>query len=219
MPHMRYLLISLFLLSSLFWIQPLSSAMTGGNFELYADGFSFIDTDPQTGGNFTLYGSGGEFAVSTTEGGVIAIRSGFEALEKAILGFTLNPSTVTLSNMSLTTVASSSMTMTVNTASTNGYTVSIQEDGNLRAGANEITDATAGQVITAGTEAYGFVPSGTDVISATTTPITSSAANIVTYSGVATSRTSTLDFQLGISTATAIGAYSHALTFIITVNP
>lgn len=216
---MRYLFFGFLILLTLSTPKPLSSAMTGGSFEVYADAISFIDTDPQTGGTFSLYATGGEFAVSTTQSGVIELRSGFQAAERTILGFSVNPSTIAFNSVSLTSVSTSSLTLTVNTASSNGYTLSLSEDGNLRSGANEIDDIVSGQSFVAGTEAYGVVPSGVDALITTTTPITQAGTNIASYSAVATARETDLEFRLGVASGTPIGTYSHALTFTITVNP
>ena len=216
---MRYFFAAILILGSVVWAGPINSEMSGGDFEIYADAFATLDTNPQTGGDFVLYGSSGEFAVSTTASGEYELRSGFEALERAILGFSVTPATISFTDLTPSAVASSTMVLRVSTESTNGYTVTIQEDGNLRDGANEMTDATSGQVITAGTEAYGIVPSGADAAITTTTPITGTATTLASRASAAEGRETSLDFQLAIATTTAIGTYSQTLTFTITVNP
>lgn len=214
---MRHIFVVTLLMLSLLWIQPLNSAMSGGNFELYADGFSYIDTDPQEGGSYVLFGSGGELASERSTSALLELRAGFEALEKGLLGFTFSTTTVLLGNLSTSSVASANLTLLVETDSKTGYSVVVTEDGNLRNGLDDIDDVGDGTV-SAGVEEYGVRTSGADGQIASDTAIDGSVL-VARNTGTATYQETIATFLASIATTTVTGTYQHTLTFSVTVNP
>lgn len=203
----------------LFWITPLKTAMTGGEFELYADSFSFTSVDEATGQGFSIFSSGGGVASTSTSGGVVDLRGGFQAAEKGILSLSLDTNSVALGELSAGKVSSGRITLTASTDSETGYTISISEDGNLRttSGASDINDVSDGEV-TAGQEEYGIRISGRDALLSGDRAI-SGAVDIASFSGMITSRSTGVEFRASRGSNTPEGSYSHRVMFTLTANP
>ena len=197
----------------------LHTAMTGGNFELYADSFSVISTDVISGGSFELTQTVGEFFAATSTGGGIELRGGFQAEEKGILSATTSAAVVNLGTLDSGAVDSGSITYSISTDSETGYSLAIREDGNLRDGADDIDDVADGTV-TAGSEEYGIGTGGSDgLYNAADTSITGVSKPIAVSSGRVTNRQTTVTFKASIDGVTDSGSYSHTVFLDVTVNP
>jgi len=163
-----------------------------------------------------------DFATSgmTASSGTYELRGGFEAQEKGILSMNLSSNSLNLGTITTAAVASSDLTVTVSTDSETGYTLSILEDGNFRAGANTIDDVADGDV-TAGEEEYGIAVSGTDRDSglAAGDLALGASMDIASSVGGVTSRVTTVTFKASRAEATNAGSYSHQVSFTLTVNP
>jgi hypothetical protein len=195
----------------------LHAAMSGGDFEIYADSVGFLDSSGSTGGDFTLYGSGEAFQAATSSGGTYALRGGFQAEEKGVLQFSLSDGSISLGSVTTTAVSSVVVTTTISTDSETGYTLYIYDDGNLRSGGNDIDDVVG--TVDAGSEEYGFVTNGTDGIISSDTAITTSPNAIASASGEVTDRQVGVEFRASVSPLTVEATYSHSVTLSATVNP
>lgn len=216
---MNYIAVTMTAFICLFWVTPLTTAMTGGVFELYADSFSFTSVDEATGQGFSVFSSGGGVVPTSTSGGVVDLRGGFQAAEKGILSLSLDTNSVAFGDLSAGKVSSGRITLTASTDSETGYTISISEDGNLRAisGASDINDVADGEV-TAGQEEYGIRVSGQDALVSGDRAI-SGSVDIASFSGMITSRSTGVEFRASRGSQTAEGSYSHRVTFTLTANP
>lgn len=207
----------LLLLSSSF----VFAQMTGGTYEIYADTVSYVgggDGLASSTASRLVYDTGSGMAIATSSGGVYELRAGFQAQEIGLLTLNLSSTTIDFGQLSTTTVATATTTVTVSTDSETGYSVSITEDGNLRDGlGNVITDVADGAV-TAGSEEYGYVLSGTDAATSTVQAL-SGSATIASATGTINQRQFYVQFQVAISTTTVTGSYSHTVYFSSTVNP
>jgi hypothetical protein len=195
----------------------LHAAMSGGDFEIYADSIGFLDSSDVAGGDFSLYGSG-SFEYATSSGGVYTLRGGFQAEEKGILQFSLSDGSVSLGSVTTTVVSSVVVTTTISTDSETGYTLYISDDGNLRSGGNDIDDVLDGAV-DAGSEEYGFITSGSDALILSDTAITVSPTMIASTGGGVTNRQTEVEFRASAAPSTVEATYGHNVTFSVTVNP
>jgi len=216
---MKYTIVFLAILLGFFWADPLDTqSMSGGEFEITADTFSFLSGNELVGEEYSVFGSGESVAVTTTEGGNFVIRGGFQATEVGLLSFSLDTNSVAFGELSDTSVTTGNITATVSTDSETGYTLSISEDGNLRSSAgDDINDVSDGQV-TAGSEEYGISTSGSDGLLSSHTGI-SGSLDVASSIGTTNSQSTTISFHASRSNATPAGDYSHRVTFTITVNP
>lgn len=221
---MRYLgIICLTILFSCLWQGETQSAMTGGNFEIYADSFSFTNQQVSEGGNFTLFDTGGEFFATSTSGGDYSLKGGFQALEKGILSFSISDASVALGTFSLASVTSADTIITVSTDSATGYTLTLTENGNLCSPSvavctYDINDVADGSV-TAGSEEYGIRTSGTNGQQNSADVPISGTVSIATSSGITTGDATTVSYKAAISTNSIAGAYTHTTSYTLTVNP
>ena len=215
---MKSLLVTLFFLLGIFSPTLLDAAsMNGGSYSIFADSFAVIDTGPLTSASYSAFGSVSEAAATTTSDGTYTLRGGFQAAEQGILSFTLSGATVALGTLSTSTIASAIVTTTISTDSETGYTLNLTEDGNLRSGSENINDVTDGAV-TIASEEYGIRTAGADGLLTSDTAI-SGTVNVASVNGAVTDRQTGVVFRASMSSATVAGAYSHIVTFGITVNP
>ncbi|OGH64537.1 MAG: hypothetical protein A3J66_01585 [Candidatus Magasanikbacteria bacterium RIFCSPHIGHO2_02_FULL_47_14] len=203
---------------------PLStrSAMTGGDFEIFADSFSILEDQFSSGGDFGLFGTGGEFFAENATGNTFELRGGFQAMERGSLSLQVSTTSVALGQLSTAAVTTGSLVVTVSTDSTTGYTVTVVEDGNLRKGnggdVDNIDDVADGAV-TAGVEEYGIRTVGGGGQLAADTAMTG-VALAVASSNMSVSHATTVQFRASIQTSkTRQGSYTHTVTFSGTVNP
>lgn len=201
----------------LFWARPIFSAMSGGDFTIYADSLSFIDTVTTSGDTFTITGSGGEFAATSTSGSTFEMRGGFQAAERGILTFSLSNSGFSIGPLSISAVSAGGVLLTISTDSETGYTIVLTEDGNLRSGGFDINDVSDGSV-TAGSEEYGIVTTGSDAQISSDTGI-SGALTVASGYGRTTYKETTVVFRAAMDSNTTPATYSHRVTFTATVNP
>lgn len=209
-----------FVLFALFFSFPIQgkSAMTGGSYSIPVDSFSVVDQGTLTGGDYTLKGTSGDFGAITIDGGVVELRGGFQAMVDGLLSYSIDKSAVSLGTLSLSSVSSDSVVLTVTADSITGYAISMTEDGNLRSGSLDIDDISSGNV-TAGTEGYGIITSGTNGLhNSADTAISgtvSIASSVIPVSQMQTSIT----FKAAIGYTSRTGSYSHTVTFTLNVNP
>ncbi|MCB9798817.1 hypothetical protein H6758_03775 [Candidatus Nomurabacteria bacterium] len=217
-----FLCISFFILCWLAWPISSDASMTGGSFEIYADGFSMNDASSSTGGLLSLESTVGDSFATTTVGGAITLRGGFQAMERGILRLSLSSTTLDFGTLSTGSITTSTLVVTVSTDSETGYSLMLKEDGNLRSGVHDINDVADGSV-TAGQEEYGVSVTSTDragTLPAGDRPIIAAGTTIAQSSGQVTDRQTTLTFRAAIDANVRGGlTYSHQVTLRATVNP
>lgn len=216
-----YRSISFLLLIILFGFFSVSSvsfgAMTGGTYEVYGDTFSGSEDSLTSSSGYTLYGTTGEFAAKTVTGGVYTVRGGFQALEKGVLDLQFTTTTIALGTLSLSAVVSSTVSSTITTDSPTGYSLTFDEDGNLRDGANDINDVADGTV-TAGSEEYGVQTIGGGGELAADTAIADGLEVASSVAGVGDQETG-IKFSASIGGSSRAGSYAHVITATIIANP
>lgn len=200
------------------FVNSAETEMTGGDFQIYADTFSFISAETMSGGDFTLSGTGGELSPTSTSGGTYVLNGGFQAAETGILSFSLSANSINFGTMDPVAVSSDNMQVTVSSDSENGYTVTITEDGDLRTSSGDNIDDVADGEVTAGKEEYGIYTTGADGLLSTDTAI-SGSVNVASATGQVTSRSTTVYFKVAVGASTVAGDYSHIITFTTTVTP
>ena len=147
------------------------------------------------------------------------LRGGFQAMERGTITLSVSASSLSFGQLATGVVSTADLTLTATTDSATGYSVTMQEDGNLRSGANDIDDVADGSV-TAGAEEYGVITTGGDGQLATDTAITSSATTVASRSSQASGVQTPFQFRASIAaTQTREGNYSHIVTFSGTANP
>jgi len=154
-------------------------------------------------------------------GSTYVLKGGFQALENGLMDFSESTNSVNLGALTPSSVSSGSVVLSVTTDSSTGYTIAINEDGELRSGANFIDDVIDSSV-TAGSEEYGYAVSGTDrdaTLALGDNGIGGASINIATYGGITTERETTVTFKASRTATTPEGNYSHSVYFTLTVNP
>lgn len=193
------------------------SAMSGGGYEIYGDTFSSSEDVLTSSSGYTLYGTTGEFFAADATGGGYTLRGGFQAMEKGILILNFTTNTVNLGTLSLVSVASTTVSSTITTDSLTGYSLTFDEDGNLRDGANDINDVGDGTV-TAGSEEYGVRTIGGGGVLAIDTAIVDGL--VVGSSLVPENDEETgIKFSAAIGGSSRAGSYEHVITATLTANP
>lgn len=217
---MKFVLVLLFFAFS-FFPTSLSATMSGGDFEIYADTFSSFQGDTSSGGDFTLYSTGGDPFATSTSGGTFTLNGGFLAAERSSVALYVDPTSVSLGQLSLSEVKSASSILTVTTDATTGYTVTATTDGNLRkgngGGTDDINNVSDGSV-TAGSEEYGIITSGSAGQLAIDTGLSDSLA-IASNASAVTDEETTVTFKASVGSQSRAGNYSQVVTFTITANP
>ena len=172
----------------------------------------------------------------TTDTGTIAVpiiaddQVVVSATVTASITFSISTNTLDLGTLSTGNVQAASHTITTSTNASSGYVTTILEDGNLRDGANEITDV-ADSVITNGNEEYGLASTDGDdanvpfaditdcqdgVATQAGDAITGSTQNVAYNGGPISSDTHTMCYSAAITVTTEAGSYQHTVTFIST---
>ncbi len=217
----RLFIFLIFLLTLNFPVMVGCVGMTSENFKLFADVVSVGGSEPISE-NYRVFNTAGEASgvdPTKTTSTNYQIQAGFQAMANTIyVSAALSASSLSLGELSVSVVGSNSETLTANTNSPTGYTTTIQEDGNLRSGANDINDV-ADSTVTAGSEEYGARTSGiAGQMNSADTAITGVAQNVAASSTPVHNEITTLTYKAGISATTAYGNYSHQVTFTTTVN-
>lgn len=208
------------ILSTCFPLTTQTVGMTSENYKLFADVVSVGGGEP-TSANYIMTNTVGEGASApqtrTTSTNYI-IEAGFQAMGLTILSATLSTNSIALGTLSTGAVASGSQTLTATSTSPTGYTATIQEDGNLRAGAADINDVVDGAV-TVGTEEYGIGTSGVaGQMNSADAAITAAAQTFATTSTIVYGEVTTITYKAAISSASTAGSYSHIVTITTTAN-
>lgn len=209
----------LLLLFALMLIRPtaLSATMTGGQYEIYADSWSYADSVSTDGNSYDVFDSGTDGFATSTTGGTYTVHGGFQAMTEGLLTFTLSKTAVSLGTLSQAAVSSDSLTATVSTDNNRGYTLAASEDGNLRSGSNDVNDVSDGSV-SAGSEEYGISSSGSHALLSSDTAVSGSVL-VASAAGSVKNSATTIVFRASAGPNTIGGSYSHTVTFTVTVNP
>lgn len=194
-----------------------NAVMTGGSYEIYADSIGVTGLQEASSSEYSISASVGEAAASSTSGGTYELRGGFQALDKGLLSFSLDKSSVSLGTIRQSGVSSDSVVATVDTDANTGYTLAVTESGNLQSGSNDINDVGDGSV-TAGSEEYGIRTSGGSGILTSDTAISGSTV-AASASGVVHNDQTTITFRASVGQSSKAGSYSQTVTFTVTVNP
>jgi hypothetical protein len=207
------------ILSLLAWPLFGYAQLSGGNYEIYGDTFSFVNTGSATGGIYTLYDSGGDYFATSTTGGDYTVRGGFRAVEKGILRVDTSTSSIDLGLLTTGSVTTGSIDVTVWTDNFTGYTLYIREDTDPTSGADTLDDVADG-VVTAGAEEYGIAHSGADSLTGgLDVALTSTSTAIAQSMGTVTEQQNTIEYKVAISSSTPSGTYLHTVYHSIFVNP
>jgi len=219
MPSYKYL--SVFVLCTLVVVFfPFSvswGAMTGGVYEIYGDTFSASEDSLTSSSGYLLTGTTGEFSAQIVSGGVYTLRGGFQAMEKGILELEFTTTSISLGTLSLSAVVSTTVTTTITTDSLTGYSLTFDEDGNLRDGANDINDVADGAV-TAGSEEYGVRTVGGGGELAADTAI-ADGLEVASSLGSVNDQETGIKFSASIGNSSRAGSYAHVITATLAANP
>lgn len=135
--------------------------------------------------------------------------------------YRLNGTSVAFGTLSTSSVSTAIIAFEVTAVNDNGYVVQIYEDGNLRAGSNEIPDVLDGSV-TAGSQEYGARSSDTTISTSTfdtaDTGITTTFQDIASESTASFESRNFVTLKASISSATTSGSYSHTISIIASAN-
>lgn len=193
------------------------AAMTGGDYEIYGDTFSSSEDSLTSSSGYSIHGTTGEFFAQDTTGGGYTLRGGFQAMEKGFLMLDFTTNTVALGTLSLSSVVSTTVSSTVTTDSITGYSLTFDEDGNLRDGANDINDVGDGTV-SAGSEEYGIRTIGGGGVLVADTAIVD-GLEVAESIGPENDEETGIKFSAGIGGSSLAGSYEHVITATLTANP
>lgn len=195
--------------------------MSSTNYKIFVDVIS-VGGDLTNSTNYqvnSVMGEAGGVHETVSTSTNYSLAAGFQAMAGVALSATLSTNAVSLGALNVNQVVTASQTITVTTNATNGYTVTIQEDGNLRSGTDDINDVTDGAV-TIGKEEYGIRTSGAvGQMNNSDTAITSSPQIVATNSTLATNEQTAITYKAAAAVGdTQSGNYSHIVTFTTVAN-
>lgn len=197
---------------------PLKADMSGGNFRIYTDSFSFVDGGFISGGNYSITATGDYGTATTTVGGTFILHGGQQVGNVGILSFSVSPTSIAFGTLANNTVAASNVTLTVSTDSATGYTVSLAPDGALRTATGKTFANVGDGSVTAGSEEYGVRTSGSAGTLSSDTAV-STGLVVASGTGSAASEQTTLRFSIASAPGSVGGDYNQAITLTLTVNP
>lgn len=130
------------------------------------------------------------------------------------LSFVISDNIMDLGVISNQVIGTDSHNLTVTTNAVNGYGCSVVEDGNLRNGANFITDV-ADNTVSVGVEEYGIsCTAGADCqLSGFDVAITGSPLEVASNGARVTASATTMTYEAAATGTTAGVTYSHEVTF------
>lgn len=213
---MKHLLLALFCITILVLPQSVGTEMSGGDFSIPVDSFSFFEAGSSTGGAFILEDAGEGIGAGQSSSGDFVLDAGFQAEISGTVSITNSETSLSLGTLSLTSVSSRSLVSTISTDSITGYTLSISEDGDLRNGSDSIADVTDG-VVTAGEAEYGVTTSGADALLSSDAAIEGSVH--LARRNNAGQEATTVTFRASIGQNSQAGTYNHTVTLSVTANP
>ena len=219
---MRLIFLILIILLALSFPRPVDLvSMTSENYQIFVDVVS-VGGDLSTSTNYKVFNTLGEAAgVSPTQSTSTnyIIEAGFQVIASTTyVSAALSTNAVSLGKLSTTIVASASQGLIVSTNAHTGYIATIQEDGNLRSGSDDIDDVTDGSV-TAGYEEYGLRTSGAaGQMNNADTAITAVAQTVAASSAAIIGESTGITYKAAVSSLTAHGSYSHTTTITTAVN-
>lgn len=218
----RKLILSL-LFTSFLILLPISNTradMSSANYSIKKDSINIGGTENSTSTNYGISDSVGEAGTGTSNSANYQMQAGYRPeLNLPTLSFSLSANSASLGTLSTSSVSTASVTATVTTNARNGYSISVQADGNLRTSGGKIITDVADGAVTAGSREYGIGTSGADgLYNASDTSVTTTAKNIASNASVVTSHATIINFKASINSSTAAGAYNQKVTVIATGN-
>ena len=195
--------------------------MSSDNYINWMDSFNVGGEETSSSANYQLQDTIGETGTGTITSASYDSEGGFRQVEaNPTLTFSVSSNSVDLGVLDVGAVNSVSHTITTTTNSASGYTTTILENNDLRTAdaASDICDVADGAV-TSGSEEYGIRTSGDEgAMNAADTAITSTAQTVASYAGAINASIVTVTYKASISADSAVGNYSHQVTFITTGN-
>ncbi len=168
-------------------------------------------TETVDSANFVVVGMSGG-------GSSYTLLGGFQAMEKGILSLSFSTSSAGLATLSLIAISSSTVSSTITTDSLTGYSLTFDEDGNLRDGTNDINDVVDGTV-TLGVEEYGVrTIGGGGALGGVDTAIVD-GLEVASSVGSVNDEETGIQFRVAIGGSTLAGDYAHVVTATLSANP
>jgi hypothetical protein len=131
--------------------------------------------------------------------------------------FTISGNLIDFGTLTTSGVSSDSITVTTTTNAVDGYVTTIYETENLKTVGGADIDDVADGTVSPGAEEYGVRTSGAaGQMNGADTAITISPQAVALYSSWVNGSTVTITFKAAISSITAAGAYTHAVTLVST---
>jgi hypothetical protein len=152
------------------------------------------------------------------DGGNLYSERWFSGNGTASLSLSFNTTTASLGTLSLLELASSTVSSTISTDSSTGYSLTFDEDGDLRNGGATIDDVLDGSV-TVGSEEYGLRTIGGGGTSPFADVAIVDGLEVASSLGTVSGEETGIQFLATISGATLAGSYSHVITATLSANP
>jgi len=201
------------------WRAPISLAlMNSESYINWMDSLNFGGEETSTSTNYKFQDTLGEIGTgkitSTNYAGLIGFR---QTESDPKMTFTISGNLIDFGTLTTSDVSSDSITVTTTTNAVDGYVTTIYETENLKTvGGADINDVADGTV-SPGAEEYGVRTSGAaGQMNGADTAITISPQAVALYSSWVNGSTVTITFKAAISSMTAAGAYTHAVTLVST---
>lgn len=198
--------------------QDANALMTSTNYRLFGDSIGSAGGHGSST-NYALHGTGGEEAVAGEGSSAnYVLMAGLQSLsEDPTFTFSVSASSASLGTLNTGSISTESYTLTTSTNAPFGFTTYVYDDGDLRSGANTIDDVSDGAV-TAGSEEYGIVTTGSQALLGSDTAVTTSALAVASNSEWINGSSTTVTHNAAISSLTTAGTYTHTVTYISVGN-
>jgi len=208
-----YRLVSIILLSLVYWPQMTWAAMSSTNYYVYSDTLDFGGEVSSSTSNNLQDSIGGDLAEGNSSSTSYQVKAGYQAAEIGTITLDLSSNSISFGTLSASTLVTSSLVATVDTNSETGYTMSISAvSGSLL---SAVTDGTVDG--SGSSEEYGLAVSGADAAYANDVAVASSLV-LASNSGAVSSKQTTLIFKAIRASNTTAGAYSQSITLTAVVN-
>ena len=182
-----------------------------------------VVTTNDTGAGIAYVGNANDVAVSATV--LPNLTLVIDAADGTKCATTSGVTACNLGVLTTAAVNTGNYDVNVGTNSLSGATLRVNDDGNLRNGANDIDDVVDGNLVTAGTEGYGIGIAATGyteagIFATDDSPITASPVTVATSTGPLDPATSgvTVTHRATVSTITNAQTYSHLVTWTATAT-
>jgi len=201
------------------WRAPISLAlMNSESYINWMDSLNFGGEETSTSTNYKFQDTLGEIGTgkitSTNYAGLIGFR---QTESDPKMTFTISGNLIDFGTLTTSGVSSDSITVTTTTNAVDGYVTTIYETENLKTVGGADIDDVADGTVSPGAEEYGVRTSGAaGQMNGADTAITISPQAVALYSSWVNGSTVTITFKAAISSITAAGAYTHAVTLVST---